>query len=995
MIKAKKFRRRADDDDADTEENEKVLIKPALDKPSKEKEKEKAKVKSAPKSVGPQLLSFAEDEEYAATRETKSTSFSGKSSSRREKSKSKPGGKSSGGTLLSFDDDEKFGNGFSTQKVKKKSSGLGLGHGSSQRLGFGREKSAANLSLQSNVQPQAGEYTKEKLAELQRNTVRLGGPIPPVDNKPTEPVVVLKGLVKPVGVLNANLTDGIDRDLLGDASIQDAKDRIDRARDRDDRDRLRRDKDDAESRLGLMGIGAGAESGGVTHIPDAAAIAAAKAMRERARQAQSAPDYIALAPGDGADMRSKLRDSGLSRDQEDDVERQEDDSSADEGEIQGRLAFMGEKITAPKKRTGVFESAEERVAEGRPTLEPRDEDEEDEERRWEEEQLRKGFGKRVEETPARSAAAPVGTSQVQGPGSTTVVEPVTSGGGAGWGFGRALEGLSVTQQAEAAMRSLQESAQRLRETHTRTQSELYRTQENLTSSVQTVSALEKTLAAAGEKYIYMQELRDYISVLCDFLQHKAPVIEELEEHMQRLHEERANAITERRVGDNADELAEVEVAVGAAKAVLSKGGGTASATAAAVAAAAALSAREVSNMAPQLDEFGRDVNLQKRMESRLRAQRRQARASKKRANSMSSNNGDGTGQPVEGESSSDESESEMSAYQSRREEVLETAKSVFRDAAEEFAQLTKVKEKLEGWKAQFSSAYRDAYVSLSAPAIFAPYVRLELLQWDPLYGDAGFSNMHWYRQLYEYGMPPNGKELEPNDTDGDLVPKLVEKVALPVLHHEIAHCWDRLSTEGTRHAVAAVMDILIYVPATSDSLQELLGAVRSRMAEAVTAMEVPAWSLHVMTAVPKAAPIAAQKFGTAIRLLRNIAMWKDVLALPVLEQLALDELLSSKILPHLRTLLTTLHDAVTRTERVCSALSGVWVGPNRELSPKLASFVEYVILLSRAVEKKKDGGASPEDTIGLARRVKKMLVELNEYDRARHLAKHFQLKEAL
>ncbi|KAL2631116.1 hypothetical protein R1flu_015802 [Riccia fluitans] len=383
----------------------------------------------------------------------------------------------------------------------------------------------------------------------------------------------------------------------------------------------------------------------------------------------------------------------------------------------------------------------------------------------------------------------------------------------------------------------------------------------------------------------MQELKDYISVLCDFLQHKAPAIEE---HMQRLHEERSNAVTERRAGDNADELAEVEVAVGAAKAVLTKGGGTANATAAAVAAAAAHAAKEGSNIAPQLDEFGRDVNLQKRLEK-------------------------------------------------------------------EFAQQTKVKEKLEGWKSQFASAYRDAYVSLSAPAIFAPYVRLELLEWDPLYSDAGFSNMLWYRQLYEYGMPPNGQELDPNDKDADLVPKLVEKVAFPVLHHEIVHCWDRLSSQGTRNAVAAVTDILIYVPATSDSLQELLEAFRSRMAEAVAAIEVPTWSLH----------------------------------------LALDGLLSSKILPHLRTLLVTPHDAVTRTERVVAALSPVWVGSNREISPKLSSFVEHVISLTRVVEKKRDAGACPEDTVGLARRMKKMLVELNEYDRAYQLAKHFQLREAL
>lgn len=37
-----------------------------------------------------------------------------------------------------------------------------------------------------------------------------------------------------------------------------------------------------------------------------------------------------------------------------------------------------------------------------------------------------------------------------------------------------------------------------------------------------------------------------------------------------------------------------------------------------------------------------------------------------------------------------------------------------------------------------AGAYRDAYMSLSAAAVFAPYVRLELLQWDPIFtGQAG------------------------------------------------------------------------------------------------------------------------------------------------------------------------------------------------------------------------------------------------------------------
>lgn len=62
--------------------------------------------------------------------------------------------------------------------------------------------------------------------------------------------------------------------------------------------------------------------------------------------------------------------------------------------------------------------------------------------------------------------------------------------------------------------------------------------------------------------------------------------------------------------------------------------------------------------------------------------------------------------------------------------------------------------------------------------------------------------------------------------------------------------------------------------------------------------------------------------------MRNICLWKDILALPVLEKLALDELLCGKVLPHVRSIASNVHDAVTRTERIIASLSGVWVGSN-------------------------------------------------------------------
>ena len=83
-----------------------------------------------------------------------------------------------------------------------------------------------------------------------------------------------------------------------------------------------------------------------------------------------------------------------------------------------------------------------------------------------------------------------------------------------------------------------------------------------------------------------------------------------------------------------------------------------------------------------------------------------------------------------------------------------------------------------------------------------------------------------------------------------------------------------------------------------------------------------------MKAVPNAARVAAYRFGMSVRLMRNICLWKEILALPVLEKLALDELLYGKILPHVRSITSEVHDAVTRTERIVASLSGVWAGKN-------------------------------------------------------------------
>lgn len=344
---------------------------------------------------------------------------------------------------------------------------------------------------------------------------------------------------------------------------------------------------------------------------------------------------------------------------------------------------------------------------------------------------------------------------------------------------------------------------------------------------------------------------------------------------------------------------------------------------------------------------------------------------------------------IEGELSTDESDSESTAYVSSRDELLKTADLVFSDASEEYSSLRIVKDKFEGWRTQYPSAYRDAHVALSVPSVFTPYVRLELLKWDPLHEATDFFDMDWHKVLFDYGAQDDESASGSNDTD--VVPVLVEKVALPILHHRIKHCWDVLSTQRTENAVDAVRMVIGYLPTSSKDLHQLLACVKGRLTQAIADMSVPAWGSMVTRTVPGAAQYAAYRFGVATRLLKNVCLWKDILAGHVVEKLALDELLKGKILPHMKSIILDVHDAITRAERVAASLAGVW----GEQSQKLQPFVDLVVELGNKLERRQMSGISEEETRGLARRLKIILATLNEYDKARAISKKFQLREAL
>ncbi|XP_068648000.1 transcriptional repressor ILP1-like isoform X2 [Aristolochia californica] len=762
--RAKNFRRRA----GDHEDND-VGDAGADNRPASSKTKEKdalAKPKKPQPPKTSKLLSFAEDEDddslTTSTRWSKSDRDKQKSSTRLGKT----------GSLV-------------------------------HKLTSTRDRISSSVSapsIPSNVQPQAGEYTIEKLRELQKHTRTLASSKTTEPKTSVEPVVVLKGLIKPVGPQQPLFPPE-------EEEADDSTKRVD--------PEFQKDKDEAEYRLSTMGIGKINKDSSDSSIPDRATIDAIRAKRERLRQARAAPDYISLDARGGA-------------------------LSDDEGDFHGRIALVGEKPDG-KGAKGVFESIDEGPVievsgklNGQLGMEGDEDGDEDE--KWEEEQFRKGLGKRMDDAPKSNGVPVVGPLEppnvpVHGLGYSSGVYPSASTSSVvAMGVTRSADVMSIHQQAEVAKRALLENFERIKGTHGRTVSSINATNMKLTESLKSIDDFERFLSDAKEKYKFMYELHDYIHVLCQFLQDKAPYIEELEEEMQKLHEDRASATIERRLAFNKNEMAEVETAVNAAKSVLSKGN---SGAAAAMAAQTALaSVREPSNLPCQLDEFGRDLNLKRLNDLARKAEmrkHRQARLDSKKRLAFANEND----QSIEGELSSDESDSERNAYKSRWNELVLTALQVFNNADDKYAKLSLVKESFSDWKKYDLRSYSDAYMSLSAPAIFSPYVRLELLRWDPLYEDSDFCNMQWHSLLFDYGLPADQSDFSADDADANLVPELVEKVALPILHHDIAHCWDILSTSQTKNAVSATNLVISYVPASSEALRDLLAAIRDGLADAV------------------------------------------------------------------------------------------------------------------------------------------------------------------
>ena len=135
--------------------------------------------------------------------------------------------------------------------------------------------------------------------------------------------------------------------------------------------------------------------------------------------------------------------------------------------------------------------------------------------------------------------------------------------------------------------------------------------------------------------------------------------------------------------------------------------------------------------------------------------------------------------------------------------LREDIKTIFNDVVEDFHQLEVIKARFEQWKFYHPDSYQQAYVSMCLPKLFAPYVRYEMLHWNPLnVCDIDMTDFHlsfslthtqdtyppiesmtWFQNLLFYAYQ-EGVEPSLSDDDTHLIPQVIDRVIITKLTSE-------------------------------------------------------------------------------------------------------------------------------------------------------------------------------------------------------------------
>lgn len=164
---------------------------------------------------------------------------------------------------------------------------------------------------------------------------------------------------------------------------------------------------------------------------------------------------------------------------------------------------------------------------------------------------------------------------------------------------------------------------------------------------------------------------------------------------------------------------------------------------------------------------------------------------------------------------------------------------------------------------------------------------------------------------------------------------------------------------------------------------------QSKLEAAVGALMLPPWPPAALAASRQAAIHLSQRFGRGVRLLGSVCAFDSSLPRGSLQRLALDQLMTQRLLPYARAAAGVPALAADRAARLVAALPAEWFHPGSPPPRGCEGLVELLVLLSRSLEALAAGGSRDVVSTSAARQVSDALLKLGDTARANKLSKTF------
>ncbi|KAL5009833.1 hypothetical protein ScPMuIL_012138 [Solemya velum] len=623
----------------------------------------------------------------------------------------------------------------------------------------------------------------------------------------------------------------------------------------------------------------------------------------------------------------------------------EDDNDKSEDEEEGRIDFsVNTEVRDRMKRETDFYATEHGS----------DREESDHEREWEEQQIRKGVSVQQPNLPEG-----INLEQITGPMNQ---RPFSNGYPNYCDEKQTFQPLTILSQdpsqitIEAIKRLLKERLESMNEVHRAHEREMASACTTADETEKSIETCEDKTEGLENQYRFFQEMRGYVRDLVECLDEKVPTINDLETRMWNLLKNRSQKMTNRRQQDVRDQCQAY-----------------------------------MTSKAKVVMESSEDQAKQRRVAEREARRSRRRRA---RENKQIIGHHDGLS------SDDEENQSDITKFNMENDTVTSIAGQLFEDVVEEFSGVDYSRRKFQEWKNLYCDSYKEAYIGLCLPRLFNPFIRLSLLNWNPLEEQCqDFEDLSWYETLVHYGFEDE-ESICKDDDDIKLLPLIVEKIILPKLNNLAEFVWDPMSTTQTVRLVNLLHKLIKDYPtvhANSKNTQILLNRIVQRMKKTLDDdVFMPLYPKNVLENRSSGPAVFFHRQSwICIKLLGNIMSWVGIISDDILQRLAFDGLLNRYIILGLQTSGFSPIELL-KCQAIVSTFPKQWFSQleGNQTLPQLENVCRYLMFAAVSLERcsfdQKD--SEKKEIRDQLKQIVKLLVNMNAVDHASDLSDKYSIK---